>query len=60
MPQLSIGTMTLAVADTSAVARLDEGTVGKVTSAAAASSVAVTAATDSKNDVPRKTMPHLH
>jgi hypothetical protein len=42
----------LAVADTSAVARLEEGTVGKVTSVAAASSVAVTVATDSKNDMP--------
>ncbi len=49
---VSIGTTMLVVADTSAVARFKKGTVGKVTSVAAASSAAVTAATDSKNDMP--------
>jgi hypothetical protein len=48
---VSIGTMTVAV--TSAMARLEDGTVGKVTSASAASSsAAVTAATDSSNNMP--------
>ncbi len=56
---VSIGTTTVAV--TSAMARLEDGTAGKVTSASAASSsAAVTAATDIQTKCPRKTMLHLH
>jgi hypothetical protein len=57
---VSIGTMMLAVADTTAVARLEESTVGKVTSVAQPLLLQSQRPLTLRMTCPRKTMPHSH